>query len=52
MNNDLLKKDRVFQVSEFNEFIYKYLGKVGEVVVEGDVKTEHRRSHRGPGNGS
>jgi exodeoxyribonuclease VII large subunit len=37
MNNDLLKKDRVFQVSEFNEFIYKYLGKVGEVVVEGEI---------------
>ncbi len=28
---------KVFQVSEFNEFVDIYLGKVGEVVVEGEI---------------
>ncbi|MFZ5932597.1 MAG: hypothetical protein ACOYT7_00710 [Patescibacteria group bacterium] len=30
-------EEKVFQVSEFNEFINIYLGKVGEVVIEGEI---------------
>lgn len=30
-------EEKVFQVSEFNEFINTYLGKVGEVVIEGEI---------------
>ncbi len=30
-------EDKVFKVSEFNEFINIYLGSVGEVVVEGEI---------------
>jgi exodeoxyribonuclease VII large subunit len=29
--------EKVFQVSEFNSFINKYLGSIGEVVVEGEI---------------
>jgi hypothetical protein len=29
--------ERVFQVSEFNLLIDSYLGKIGEVVVEGEI---------------
>lgn len=29
--------EKVFKVSEFNEFINLYLGKVGEVVIEGEI---------------
>jgi len=29
--------ERIFQVSEFNEFINTYLGQVGEIVVEGEI---------------
>jgi len=30
-------EEKIFQVSEFNEFISVYLGKVGEIVVEGEI---------------
>jgi len=33
--NNLIKK--IFQVSEFNEFINLYLSKVGEITVEGEI---------------
>lgn len=32
-----MKEEKIFQVSEFNEFINIYLGKVGEVVIEGEI---------------
>ena len=32
-----MKEEKIFQVSEFNEFISIYLGKVGEIVVEGEI---------------
>ncbi|MCX6705215.1 MAG: exodeoxyribonuclease VII large subunit [Candidatus Woesebacteria bacterium] len=32
-----MTEEKIFQVSEFNEFINLYLGKVGEVVVEGEI---------------
>lgn len=32
-----MSQQKIFQVSEFNEFIGLYLGKIGEVVVEGEI---------------
>lgn len=32
-----MKEEKIFQVSEFNEFINIYLGKVGDVVIEGEI---------------
>lgn len=32
-----MTKNKIFQVSEFNEFINVYLGGVGEVIVEGEI---------------
>lgn len=32
-----MELDRIFKVSEFNEFISLYLGKVGDVVIEGEI---------------
>lgn len=30
-------ENKIFQVSEFNEFVNNYLGEIGEVVVEGEI---------------
>jgi len=30
-------EEKIFQVSEFNEFISAYLGQVGEIVIEGEI---------------
>lgn len=30
-------EEKIFQVSEFNEFINIYLGKVGEIIIEGEI---------------
>ena len=32
-----MKEEKIFQVSEFNEYINIYLGKVGDVVIEGEI---------------
>lgn len=32
-----MEEGKIFQVSEFNEFINIYLGKVGEIVIEGEI---------------
>lgn len=32
-----MEEEKIFQVSEFNEFINIYLGKVGDVVIEGEI---------------
>lgn len=34
-----MAEEKIFQVSEFNEFVNAYLGKVGEVVIEGEITT-------------
>ena len=33
-----MTEDKIFQVSEFNEFISTYLEQVGEVVIEGELR--------------
>lgn len=37
MYNTFVAEEKIFQVSEFNKFINIYLGKVGEVVIEGEI---------------